>query len=106
ILMGNDGHPYLIDFQISWQLDSRRGGRLALFRWLLRLLQSADRYHLLKHWRRARPDQLTAEQVAQSYRAPPWIAWHRMVFRPLTLMRRWVLVLLGERASTRIRSPG
>jgi len=106
VLLGTDGRPYLIDFQISFDLRPDRGGRVPPLRWLLRMLQSSDRYHLLKHWRRLRPDQLTAEQVAQSYRPPFWIAWHRILFRPFTLLRRWVLVRLGERRSTRVRSPG
>ena len=106
VLLGMDGRPYLIDFQISLHLRPDRGGRIPPLRWLLRVLQSSDRYHLLKHWRRMRPDQLTAEQVAQSYRPPFWISWHRVLFRPLTLLRRWVLVRLGERRSTRVRSPG
>jgi hypothetical protein len=97
ILYGEDGQPYLIDFQISLRLPAGR---------LLRLLQASDRYHLLKHWRRLRPDQLTSEQTAEAQRPPPWIAWHRLVFRPVTRVRRQVLVWLGERTSARVRSPG
>jgi len=106
ILLGDDGRPYLIDFQISVYFDPAGAGRWWLPRKILKTLQLSDRYHLLKHWRRLRPDQLTAEQMADSYKAPFWIAWHRRIFRPLTLLRRWVLVRLGERSSTRVRSPG
>jgi len=106
ILLTSDGRPCLIDFQISVYFDPDGLGRRRFPRWILRTLQGSDRYHLLKHWRRMRPDQLTAEQLADSYKAPFWIAWHRRIFRPLTLLRRWILVRLGERTSTRVRSPG
>ena len=106
ILLGEDGRPYLIDFQISWHLPRNRGGDTWIARKILGVLQSADRYHLLKHWRRARPDQLDAGKLAESRRAPFWIAWHRMLFRPLTVARRWILVRLGARTSIKGRSPG
>jgi serine/threonine protein kinase len=106
ILLGEDGNPYLIDFQISWHLPDRRGGRTWLARWILDVLQRADRYHLLKHWRRLRPDQLDESTIAASYAAPFWIRWHRLLFRPLTHLRRWGLVWLGARSSAKGRSPG
>jgi len=106
ILLGEDGRPHLIDFQISVYYSPVSLRRWWLPRKVLSTLQLSDRYHLLKHWRRLRPDQLTAEQMAESYKAPFWIAWHRRIFRPLTLLRRWILVRLGERSSTRVRSPG
>ncbi len=105
ILLGDDGRPHLIDFQIS--LDGTGWlARLWPSRKLRQILKSADRYHLMKHWRRLRPDQLTPEQVAQSYKAPFYIAWHRAVFRPFTRVRRQILVWLGARSSSKGRSPG
>jgi hypothetical protein len=106
ILLGDDGKPHLIDFQISWHWPRSRGGHLWPFRKFLSMLQASDRYHLIKHWRRLRPDQLDWEKIAASYRAPFWIRWHRFVFRPWTLLRRQVLVWMGERDSARARSPG
>lgn len=106
ILQTADGRPCLIDFQISVYFNPDGGGKYWLPRRILKTLQLSDRYHLLKHWRRMRPDQLTPEQLADSYKAPFWIAGHRLIFRPLTLLRRWILVRLGERSSTRVRSPG
>src|SRR5262249_21210083 len=61
ILVGADGRPNLIDFQISWHWPAESGGRTAIARRVLSLLQAADRYHLYKHWRRMRPDQLSQE---------------------------------------------
>jgi hypothetical protein len=106
ILLGTDGRPYLIDFQISWHVPDNRGGRTWVARTILEVLQQSDRYHLLKHWRRLRPDQLEGNVVARSYAPPFWIRWHRAVFRPLTLLRRQMLVWLGARTSASGRSPG
>lgn len=106
ILLGDDGKPYLIDFQISWHLPSNRAGRSWIARRVLRVLQPADRYHLFKHWRRSRPDQLNPDEWARSFKAPFWIAGHRTLFRPLIRLRRWILVCLGARRSASGRSPG
>jgi len=94
ILVGDDGKPYLIDFQISFMLPAGRWKRSRLARFLLRRLQESDRYHLLKHHRRHRPDQLTPEQLAASRRRPIYIDLHRYLFRPWTLLRRRTLTRL------------
>lgn len=106
ILLGEDGKPYLIDFQISWYLAPTRGGQTWPARLILKVLQQSDRYHLLKHWRRARPDQLATSHVAESYMPPFWIRGHRAIFRPITVIRRQILVWLGARESRTGRSPG
>lgn len=91
IIVGDDGKPYLIDFQISWQWPwaTGRGGWLA--RWLFGRFAAADRYHLAKHVRRCRPDQMSSQQIARSRRVGPLIRLHRTLFRPLTLLRRRIL---------------
>jgi len=115
ILVGAEGRPWLIDFQISYpgpQLDEqihRRYGPGALHRlvpralraYLLARLQAGDHYHLLKHQRRHRPDTLTPEEVAASYRVSKAIQLHRRLMRPLTLLRRSILKQLTGRS----RSP-
>ncbi len=106
ILVGRDGRPYLFDFQISWHLPANRLGNTWVARHILRNLQAADLYHLLKHRRRIRPDQLSADEMARSLRPPSWISWHRSLFRPFTMLRRWILVQLRQRTSYRTRSPG
>lgn len=91
ILMGDDGRPYLIDFQISLWLP-RTGWRGTWpAQWLLRRFQHADWYHVLKHKRRLRPDQLTDAERAQVERLSIWIRLHRLVARPLTHLRRALL---------------
>jgi len=110
ILVDARGRPCLIDFQISWRWPSNGGGprrglrRLipAEFgRFLLTRLQEGDRYHLLKHRRRHRPDALSREQLEASYRRGTYIDLHRRVFWPLTWVRRKILKLLTGRS----RSP-
>jgi len=109
ILVDDQGHPWLIDFQISWHWlndgQPRQGlQRLipaALGRFILARLQEGDLYHLLKHHRRHRPDGLTSQQIAASYRSGPFIAMHRRLFRPFTLLRRSILKKLTGRS----RSP-
>ena len=57
ILLGDDGRPHLIDFQISFAPGILR--KIPFFGWLagmlLRRLHEADVYHIHKHWRRLRP---------------------------------------------------
>lgn len=101
VLVGDDGGPWLFDFQIAWDAASWFGSR-----WILRVLQKSDRYHLLKHWRRLRPDQLDEARLRESKSPPFWIAWHRLIFRPITRLRRHVLVWLGARSTAKGRSPG
>ncbi len=104
ILKGDDGRPYLIDFQISLWLPNRGWRRAAPVRWLLRRFQQADRYHTLKHKRRLRPDQLTPDEEAVVERLSIWIRLHRSVARPLTMLRR--RVLKGLQAEDEAEVPG
>ena len=86
ILLGDDGRPHLIDFQISW--DLRELGDRAVNRWWLRRLQNEDLYHVLKHKRRMRPDEMTADEMERATRKSALIRFHRFVTRPYFLLRR------------------
>jgi len=110
ILVGQDGRPWLIDMQICWWWPNGQArGRIgpehrlpdALGRRLLKRFQFADRYHLLKHHRRHRPDELSSEQMAASYQRGFFVNAHRVLFRPVTLIRRGILKCLTGRS----RSP-
>jgi hypothetical protein len=110
ILVDARGRPSLIDFQISWRWpinrQDRREGLMRLVpadlgRFLLARLQEGDRYHLLKHRRRHRPDSLTPRQIELSYRPGAYVEVYSRVTRPFTLLRRGVLKVLTGRS----RSP-
>ena len=96
ILIGDDGRPYLIDFQISLHLPPIGWRRLRPVRWLLARCQQADRYHCLKHKRRLRPDLLTDSQRTEVERISFWIRLHRGLTRPLTNLRRRTLKRLSR----------
>jgi hypothetical protein len=94
VLVGEDGRPYLIDFQISVHPP-----RLWPFTLLLKCLQQSDEYHLYKHkvrhglWR----DDAALARVVMNLKRPWWIRLHRSVAVPFRTARRRLLVLLGVR---------
>lgn len=94
ILLGDDGRPHLIDFQISWDLQELGNS------WLNRLwvshLQRSDLYHVLKHKRRMRPDELTPLEREQSQRQSLLLRLHRFVFKPYFRFRRRTFQRLRE----------
>ena len=98
VLLGDDGGPHLIDFQISW-------GRSPLLvlaplrpvdRATLNLLHRCDLYHLLKHKRRLRPDELTVAERAAGGRPSLPIRVHRAATKPYFLVRRRLFRWLRE----------
>ena len=91
VLVGDDGKPYLFDFQIAWYLPRRWGGELWPLRGLRAWFQAGDRYHLLKLRRRTRPDQMSPEDLAASYRKPWYVRLHRALTWPLQWCRRRIL---------------
>jgi hypothetical protein len=101
VLVGEDGKPYLFDFQIAWYLPRRWGGELLPARLVRRWLQRGDLYHLVKLQRRTRPDQLTADELARSYRRPLMVRLYRLISYPFTWVRRRVLQWIDPR-----RAPG
>ncbi len=102
ILMGDDGKPYLIDFQISLHMPPIGWKKLWPARWFLRRFQHADRYHSLKHKRRLRPDLLTANERQEVEHLSIWIKLHRRLTRPLTNLRRRTLKRLSRSESTEV----
>ena len=91
VLVGNDGRPYLFDFQISWRWPARWGGELWPIAWLRRRFQAGDRYHLTKLQLRTRPDLFTPEALAAAKHRPFLNRLHNGLTRPFTLLRRLVL---------------
>jgi len=97
ILLGTDGRPYLIDFQVCLGVWSRRWRRTVLGTFVLRALQDADCYHLAKHVTRHRPDQWEVLASLNGGQRPWWINAHRFFGVPLRQFRRRLLTWLGIR---------
>jgi len=91
ILVGECGLPYLIDFQVYFSGRSWNP--------ILRATQRADWYHLAKHLRCHRPDQLELVRSRGGGQRPGWIRIHRLVAAPLRQLRRGLLTTLGVRAA-------
>jgi hypothetical protein len=88
ILVGDDGRPYLIDFQIGFGLPRWWPGCALPMRAILKLLQRSDVYHLRKHVARA----------SGAVVPPPWwIRLHRVFAVPFRTLRRRLLVWVGIR---------
>ena len=97
VLVDAHGRPVLIDFQISWAPRPSWGPVGAIKRRLLAMFQEADRYHVRKLKRLYRRDQMTPEEIAESYRKPWFLSLHRVVGAPLRDLRRKFLEWVGAR---------
>lgn len=98
ILLGEDGRPWLIDFQISYGPAGRlKGwpvlGWLAglLEGWILRRLQDGDNYHFAKHKFRLCPELCTEQERRMATVPGFWIRLHRRLTQPLQGFRRATL---------------
>jgi hypothetical protein len=98
IIVGDDGMPYLIDFQISLLRSDRWPGDRLPLRKLFEWVMASDRYHLLKHYARSRPDLLGMSSRDMALMRPPWIRAWRIVATPTRKLRRMLLVGLRVRS--------
>jgi hypothetical protein len=97
VIVGDDGDPYLIDFQVSYILPRGWWTRLTPLPWIMRLFQQSDRYHTVKHYAKhclVGQNEGKAQIIAAR---PFWIKLHRFVAVPFRETRRRLLVLLGIR---------
>lgn len=94
ILLGDDGKPHLIDFQISY--DMHELGNWWLNRIILRQLQREDEYHILKHKKKLAPAEMTPEELALAERKSWPIRLHRFITKPYFLLRRRTFKRLRE----------
>jgi len=92
VIVGSDGRPYLIDFQISLRLP-----QCWPFSPLQRILRESDLYHWQKHVSRLRPDLCDCRDTNLQTRMPWWIRLHRRFAVPFRQVRRRLLVLWGIR---------
>ncbi len=97
IIVGDDGQPYLIDFQICLDSTTRTVRGWAFMPAILDVLCQADRYHLTKHV--LHHAQVNEEQALAQLDAcrPWWISAHRRVAVPFRELRRKLLVAIGIR---------
>jgi hypothetical protein len=102
ILVGDDGHPYLIDFQIAWRCGPRANH--ALGRWWLARLQREDLYHALKHKRRFARESMTEAELASVRQRSFLIRALRAINLPYRRLRRPLLRWL--RRTGRVLSSG
>lgn len=88
ILVGDDGQPWIIDFQLSTHIGDRCLLSRRLSAALRRRLQAYDFYHLYKHKRRFLPAELTEaeERLSRDNSLP--LRLHRAVAGPLKQVRR------------------
>ena len=97
IIVGKDGEPYLIDFQISVHLPRRILISRKLSERLLDAFKTADIYHLYKLKRKVQPEYLTEKQRRISRRKTTLIKLHRLYATPLRELRRSLKRLLREK---------
>lgn len=102
ILVDLKGDPYLIDFQICFHLSKNWPGNSFLVKKLLAMLQESDRYHLMKHYIKLRPDLLTPEQLQKAQQRPWFLKVYRCIQIPLRTARRKLLTVLGFRKEGKV----
>jgi hypothetical protein len=98
VVLGADGRPYLVDFQVCFGLWSRWLTAVPPLKSVLRALQHLDMHCVAKHVRNHRPDQLKLLAGMHNASRPWWINVHRFFAVPLRRIRRGLLVAIGVRA--------
>ncbi|MBL8867508.1 MAG: hypothetical protein JNK93_18275 [Planctomycetia bacterium] len=98
IIVGDDGRPHLIDFQIGFDAAHRRVRHWPGAAWLFTILCRSDLYHLAKHL--AKHDPVRGGEAARTLKRqrPWWIRAHRFAAVPLREARRRLLKTLGVRS--------
>jgi hypothetical protein len=90
IILGDDGRPYLIDFQVCLRIGKRRGlsGLIAdrVFNGLIR----EDIYHLYKHKRYFQPHLMTQEELSRAKRTRFNEGLNRYVGSPYRKVKRLI----------------
>jgi hypothetical protein len=93
IIVGENGCPYLIDFQISFDVTHPRNRCIPGVGSIFHRLCEGDIYHLAKHVRRSG----SVRVVAPRETIPVWLRLHRIGAVPFREIRRRLLVLKGIR---------
>lgn len=88
ILLGDDGRPHIIDFQLSMHLGDRCLLSKRLSQRVREYLQAYDVYHVYKHKRRLQPERLTKAEERLSRNTSLPLQIHRAIARPYKFVRR------------------
>jgi hypothetical protein len=86
ILYGEDGRPWLIDFQISFHCKKGERDNF-LAKMILRKFVKADWYHFYKHKTRLLPAICSADDFVKAQKRGLLHRLHRLVARPLIAVR-------------------
>ncbi len=97
VIVGHDGRPYLVDFQISWRPNGRASTRLS--RRALLFMQRMDFYHLYKHKSRLRPDLMRPHEWQLRRHPGLLLRLHRLIGVPFRNFRRTTLRRLNKVSS-------
>lgn len=97
VLAGDDGLPYLIDFQVSFVPRDTWLSRTWPVRAWLRALQRVDNYHYLKHLIRVHPELCDLGPAGIDGQRPLWIKVHRKIAGPIRAGRRRLLARMHVR---------
>lgn len=100
IVVGDDGRPYLVDFQIGFRQPDSWLGRRGFYRGIFSQLALMDRYHVYKHFADCRPDLATAEEIRRGRVPPRVIRILRVPADRLRYLRRRLLVAMGVRSGS------
>lgn len=92
IIVGDDGLPYLVDFQIGFDVTHPRVRWLPGIDRIFAALCAGDRYHLDKHAFRG-----VHGEGAPQPAIPTWLQLHRLIAVPFRQLRRRMLVAKGIR---------
>jgi hypothetical protein len=93
VIVGRDGRPYLVDFQICFDATHPRVRWIPGVGRVFAALCAGDRYHLAKHTFRT----AGAAVDAPKPEIPAWLQMHRLVAVPFRQLRRRMLVSKGIR---------
>jgi hypothetical protein len=97
IIVGADGKPYLIDFQIGLDAARKRVAWIPGIGHLFEILSGSDFYHLSKHIVKHEPERRNDPAYDLDTLRPWWIKLHRKFAVPFRELRRRLLVVAKVR---------
>ena len=89
VIVGEDGRPHLIDFQICWRPKGQ--SLTGLSRRALLFMQRLDLYHVFKHKSRMRPELMRPQEWQMVQNPGRFVRVHRFLTVPFRDMRRITL---------------